>query len=92
MSIKIKQYRCPYSKNETDESIISTCMYFAFIRHTEKIVNYVTGNVLKVVPGENLPSVFSSETTICDLYDKENINQQTCYKNMFPYHFREGII
>ena len=48
-------------------------MYFAFIRNTEKFVNYVTGNVQKVVPGENLPLVYSSETTICDLYDKENI-------------------
>ena len=41
--------------------------------------------VQKVVPGKNLPLVFSSETTICDLYDKENINQHTCYKKKFPY-------
>ena len=39
--------------------------------------------VQKVVPGKNLPLVFSSETTICDLYDRENINQHTCYKISF---------
>ena len=56
------------------------------------IVNYVTGNVQNVVPGPNLPLVFSSETTICHLYDIKNINPHTCYKYEFPYHFREGII
>ena len=55
-------------------------------------MNYVTGNVQNVVPGVNLPLVFSSETTICHLYDKVYINQHTCYNNMCPYYFREGII
>ena len=62
-----------------------------FYTSYRNIVNYVTGKVQNVVPGENLLFMFSSETTICHLYDK-NINPHTCYKYEFPYYFREGII
>ena len=39
------------------------------LRHRQKKQN--------VVPGDNFPLAFSSETTNCHVYDKYNINQ-TC--------------
>ena len=58
-----------FRKTEQTESYVM-CVNTSY----RNIVNYVTGNVQNVVPGENLSLVFSSETTICDLYDKKNIN------------------
>ena len=75
MSIKIKTIAMPISerqKTPVEGNVI--CVNTSY----RNIVNYVTGNVQNVVPGENLPLVFSSETTICDLYDKKSINSHTC--------------
>ena len=75
MSIKIKTIAMPISerqKTQVEGNVI--CVNTTY----RNIVNYVTGKVQNVVPGENLPLVFSSETTICDLYDKKNINSHTC--------------
>ena len=76
MSIKIKMIAMPSQKDRTQTESNVLCVNTSY----RNIVNYVTGNVQNVVPGENLPLVFSSETTICDLYDKKNINSHTCYK------------
>ena len=75
MSIKIKTITMPFSerqKTQVEGNVI--CVNTSY----RNIVNYVTGNVQNVVPGENLPLVFSSEATICDLYDKKSINSHTC--------------
>ena len=72
MSIKIKTIAMPISERQNKSKAI--CVNTSY----RNIVNYVTGNVQNVVPGENLPLVFSSETTICDLYDKKSINSHTC--------------
>ena len=75
MSIKIKTIAMPISERQNTQvegNVI--CVNTSY----RNIVNYVTGNVQNVVLGENLPLVFSSETIICDLYDKKNINSHTC--------------
>ena len=89
MSIEIKTIAMPISerqKTQVEGNVI--CVNTSY----RNIVNYVTGNVQNVVPGENLPLVFSSETTICDLYDKKEYKFTYLLIIMFPYHFREGII
>ena len=79
MSIKIKTIAMPISERQNkSKAICNLRKYYIQKYGPRNIVYYVTGNVQNVVPGENLPLVFSSETTICDLYDKKNINSHTC--------------